>query len=95
MIIGTVIGNVWATRKNEKLNGLKFLVVEPVNILGEESLFPFVAVDIIGAGIGDRVIVTKGSSARASFDIKEIPIDAAIIGIVDNLEVDSRFVNKL
>lgn len=92
MIIGTVIGNVWATRKDEKLNGLKFLVVEPVKSSEDKSSSAFVAADIVGAGIGDNVLVTKGSSARASLDIKDAPVDSVIVGIIDSLEVDERFI---
>lgn len=91
MIIGTVIGNVWATRKDEKLNGLKFLVVEPVKAAGDKSSEAFVAVDIIGAGIGDSVLVTRGSSARVSLDVDNAPVDSVIVGIIDSLEVDQRF----
>ncbi|MEK6264989.1 MAG: EutN/CcmL family microcompartment protein [Clostridium sp.] len=91
MIIGKVIGNVWATRKDEKLNGLKFLVIEPPkSSTGQDSTI-FVAADIVGAGIGDNVLVTKGSSARASLHIKDAPVDAVIVGIIDSLEVDEEF----
>lgn len=90
MIIGKVIGNVWATRKDEKLSGLKFLVVEPVKVTGSANAPALVAVDNVGAGIGEIVLVTKGSSARASLDIKDIPIDAVIIGIIDSVEVDEN-----
>ncbi len=75
MIIGTVIGNVWSTRKIEALVGLKFLVVETDR--GE-----IVACDNIGAGEGDKVLITQGSSARQETG-DSIPIDALIIGIID------------
>ena len=91
MIIGTVIGNVWATRKDEKLNGLKFLVIEPSKSANGQGSTIFVAADIVGAGIGDNVLVTKGSSARASLHIKDVPVDAVIVGIIDSLEVDAEF----
>ncbi len=91
MIIGKVIGNVWATRKDEKLNGLKFLVIEPSKSSAGEKSSIFVAADIVGAGIGDSVLVTKGSSARASLHIKDVPVDAVIVGIIDSLEVDAEF----
>jgi len=79
MIIGKVLGNVWATKKDEKLNGHKLLVVR-----GEAETF--VAVDIIGAGIGDDVLVAKGSMARHCLAEKDAPIDAAVVGIIDALE---------
>ncbi|MGL4307687.1 EutN/CcmL family microcompartment protein [Cetobacterium sp. SF1] len=80
MIIGNVVGNLWATRKEESLNGLKFLIVETME---NKTL---VACDFVGAGIGDRVLITMGSSARKASDNKEIPIDAGIIGIIDGIE---------
>lgn len=91
MIIGKVIGNVWATRKDENLNGLKFLVIEPSKSAAGDGNAIFVAADIVGAGIGDSVLVTKGSSASASLHIKDVPVDAVIVGIIDSLEVDAEF----
>ncbi|MDN5341192.1 EutN/CcmL family microcompartment protein [Oceanotoga sp. DSM 15011] len=85
MIIAKVIGNIWATRKDEKLNGFKFLVVKQCNTQTDNQ---FVAADMIGAGIGDTVLITKGSSARNSLENTNIPIDAVIVGIIDSLEVD-------
>lgn len=84
MIIGTVIGSIWATRKEDGLTGLKLLKVKS-DALGSndhvtESVF--VAVDRIGAGVGDKVIVTKGTPA-SSFIEPSVPIDALIIGIID------------
>lgn len=93
MIIGKVIGNIWATRKDEKLNGLKFLVVEPVKVTGGINSPSIVAADNVGAGIGDTVLVTKGSSARVSLDIKDVPVDAVIVGIIDTVEVDEALLD--
>lgn len=83
MILAKVISNVWATRKAEKLNGLKFLLVE--ELTGDESRTGkrIIAVDIIGAGIGDRVIISIGSSAREMFNDERIPADAVVVGIID------------
>lgn len=91
MIIGKVMGNIWATRKDEKLNGLKFLVVKPIKAKGTFDMPTFVAADNVGAGIGDTVLVTSGSSARVSLDIKDAPVDAVIVGIIDSVEVDEDF----
>ena len=85
MIICKVLGNVWATKKDEKLNGHKLLVVR--SICESET---FVAVDIIGAGIGEDVLVSKGSVARNSLAEKDTPIDAVVVGIIDSLEVDEN-----
>lgn len=83
MIIGIVIGNVWATRKEECLNGLKFMVVQRLDLADGLAHESFVAVDCVGAGIGERVLVTTGSSARKALRDHEVPVDAAIVGILD------------
>jgi ethanolamine utilization protein EutN len=87
MLIGTVIGNVWATRKNENLNGCKLMVVEPYAYDGHSAQYPIVAVDQIGAGVGDTVLVVGGSSARVTVGGGAKPIDHAIVGIVDKVEI--------
>ena len=67
MQVAKVIGNIWATRKEEKLAGLKLLLVQPINPLnGELYRIPIVAADIIGAGVGETVVVVGGSSARSA-----------------------------
>lgn len=81
MIIGKVVGSVVSTRKNEKLIGNKFMIVEPVSSMNGGRL---VAVDNIGAGIGEYVLVALGSAARFGVDNNEAPVDAAIVGIVDD-----------
>ncbi|MBP1039527.1 EutN/CcmL family microcompartment protein [Vagococcus sp. BWB3-3] len=88
MIIGTVTGSVWATRKDEKLNGLKLMVVAVEQ--KKSVMTSIIAADIVGAGQGDQVIITMGSSARLAVSREtmesKIPVDAAIIGIVDSVE---------
>ena len=87
MLVGTVIGNVWATRKNEDLNGCKLMVVEPYAYDGQKKQYPIVAVDQIGAGIGEVVLVVSGSSARVTVGGGNKPIDHAIVGIVDQVDI--------
>lgn len=82
MIVGKVVGSLFSTRKSEKLVGNKFMVVEPVQEMNA-SKSRLVAIDIIGAGIGEYVLVVKGSAARIGCDMSDAPIDAAIVGIVD------------
>lgn len=89
MVIGKVVGNIWSTRKDEKLNGIKFMVVKPLDENFNEKGEVFVAADNVGAGIGDTVLVTTGSAARISIEYKEIPVDAVIVGIVDSVEADN------
>ncbi|AIG26991.1 EutN/CcmL family microcompartment protein [Brevibacillus sp. 7WMA2] len=90
MIVGEVVGSLWATRKDEKLNGLTFLVVKPHSYDENTSKECFVAADHAGAGIGDTVLVTKGSAARSSMKDQNVPIDAVIVGIVDSLEMNDE-----
>ena len=88
MLIGKIIGNIWATKKDESLEGFKFFVVKQLGI-SEERSKPIVAVDGgVGAGIGDDVLITKGSSARMIYKGNEVPIDAVIVGVIDSLEID-------
>jgi len=86
MIICKVVGNVWATKKDEKLSGHKLLVVRATG--GDCDNETFVAADNVGAGIGEDVLVSKGSVARNSLREKDSPIDAVVVGIIDSLEVD-------
>lgn len=82
MLVGKVVGSVVATRKNENLLGNKFMIVEPCAKMGSESRF--VAIDNVGAGIGETVLIATGSAARIGCGAETAPIDAAIVGIVDN-----------
>ena len=89
MQVAKVIGNIWATRKEEKLSGLKLLLVKPLYVLDETvDKSPLVAADTIGAGVGETVIIVGGSSARNAAGDVSIPVDATVVGIVDDLEID-------
>ena len=89
MRVAKVIGNIWATRKEDRLSGLKLLLVKPVNILDKnDDLLPLVAADIIGAGVGETVLIVSDSSARSAAGDMNIPVDATVVGIVDDLEID-------
>ena len=82
MIIGKVVGSVVATRKNERLVGSKFMIVETYANTGDSKRI--VAVDDVGAGIGEMVLVATGSAARIGCEHATSPIDAAIVGIIDS-----------
>lgn len=86
MILGLVVGTVVATRKDERLLGAKLLVVRAVDPQGKPESSYMVAVDTVDAGIRDRVLVVTGSSARMASGLKESPVDAAIVGVVDSVE---------
>ena len=81
MIIGKVIGSVVSTRKNENLVGSKFMVVEPAYKTASGNI---IAIDNVGAGIGEYVLVATGSAARIGCNMEQSPVDAAIVGIVDD-----------
>lgn len=81
MIAAKVIDNIWSTRKADSLRGLKFMLVEVLGGIDAGRLL--IAADTIGAGIGERVLVCTGSSARKMLNQDDVPIDAVIIGIID------------
>jgi len=87
MILGRVVGTVVATRKDERLLGAKLLVVRTIDPHGKDEAGYMVAVDTVDAGVRERVLVVTGSSARMASGLKDTPVDAAIVGIVDAVEV--------
>jgi microcompartment protein CcmK/EutM len=87
MFLGKVIGTVWSTRKDENLVGAKFLIVRQLDLnLKEKDTF-VVAVDSVGAGEGEVVLVATGSSSRQTEFTKNKPVDAVIMAIVDKLDI--------
>ena len=90
MFLGKVIGTVWSTKKDENLVGAKFLIVRKVDLdLNEKSDF-VVAVDSVGAGEGEVVLVATGSSSRQTHFTQDKPIDAVIMAIVDKLDISIK-----
>jgi len=87
MQLARVIGTVVATRKDARLEGYKLLVVRLQNAEGKDESAYVVAVDTVGAGAGERVLIVQGSSARMARDAQDKPVDAAIVGIVDTVEL--------
>ncbi|MBA4603269.1 EutN/CcmL family microcompartment protein [Thermoactinomyces mirandus] len=87
MYIGRVIGNVVATTKDSSLKGKKMLIVEKLNIQSNTAETSEVAIDTVGAGNGEYVLVTKGSSARVSSGM-DSAVDAAIVAIIDSIEIE-------
>jgi Carbon dioxide concentrating mechanism/carboxysome shell protein len=83
MLAGKVVGSVVSTRKSDNLVGNKFMIVEPVEGLKKDSE-KVIAIDTIGAGIGEYVLVATGSAARIGNRMENAPIDAAIVGIIDD-----------
>ncbi len=88
MLIARVIGTVVATRKHQRLVGYKIQIVQPLDPhRGKPCGNPLVAVDVVGAGVGERVMVVQGSGARYATKDAEGPVDATIIGIIDEIDV--------
>jgi len=87
MLLGKVVGTVVATRKDARLVSNKLMVVRPVDPRGKAEGHYLVAVDTVDAGVGETVLVVSGSSARMASGLKDCPVDAAIVGIVDEVEM--------
>lgn len=88
MLLARVVGNVVATKKDARLEGRKLLVIESISPAGEGKGSHLVAVDAVGAGVGETILAVQGSSARMTEGLKDIPVDTAIVGIVDKVELD-------
>ena len=82
MLTAKLTGHIWSTRKAESLNGLKLMQAEIIGG-GSDSGKRIIVVDIISAGIGDRVIIPTGSSARRMLGNDDVPVDAVVVGIID------------
>jgi len=88
MLIGRVIGQVWATRKAASHEGCKALVVQPLNLDGSDRGEAVIALDAVDAGVGERVlIVTEGFSAMTAVGRTEAPIDVAVVGVIDAIDL--------
>ena len=90
MLLGKVVGTVWSTRKDEKLVGAKFLIVKQLDLENKQKESFVVAVDSVGAGVGEVVLYASGSSARQTTLTKDKPVDAVIMAIVDKLDVSVK-----
>ena len=89
MILAKVVGTVVATRKDERLVSNKLLIAKPIDPNGSEVGGYLIAVDTVNAGAGETVLIVSGSSARMAAGLKDCPVDAAIVGIVDAVETKS------
>jgi len=90
MLIGRVVGTVVATRKEEELSGLKLLLVRVADVEGKATGALVVAIDAVGAGLGEVVLYASGSSARQTRVTKDRPVDATIMAIVDSIEHEGK-----
>jgi len=87
MIIARIIGTVVSTQKDPRLSGKKLLIVRPLNVDGSETSGYVVAVDTVGVGFHERVLVVAGSSARLAQGMKDVPVDAAVVGVIDTVDI--------
>lgn len=100
MFLAKVTGSVVSTQKAEIMTGQKLLVVEPLRVNEKDRSDlqgtgrTFICVDTVGCGVGETVLIVQGSSARFTEDTKKLPIDAAIIGIVDEVTVAGSTIFK-
>jgi microcompartment protein CcmK/EutM len=90
MIIAQVVGSAVATLKHDLLKTTKLLVVRPADTQGQATGESFLAVDLVGAGEGELVVVSQGSSARMATGNASSPADAAVVGILDSLRVEGQ-----
>lgn len=88
MFIGKVVGSLWATRKTENTEGMKFLIIQPFNLNKAPNTDTVVAADILGAGEGEIVMVAYGRAARLAVGKEDASIEAAVTGIIDEYEVN-------
>ena len=87
MRLGKVIGTVVATRKDEKLIGTKLMITQPLDLNLKAMGEPIIAVDTVGAGIGEQVIFVSGTASRIAARKLDAPIDASIVGIIDEMDI--------
>lgn len=89
MFIGKVVGSLWSTKKVENTSGVKFLIIQPYNLNKAPNTDTIVAVDRLGAGEGELVMVAYGRAARVAMENEHMSIEAAVIGIIDEYSVEA------
>lgn len=90
MQVARILGTVVSTQKDERLKGKKLLIVKPINLDGTDRDGYLVAVDTVGAGFHERVLIVGGSSARMAEGNKDCPVDSAIVGVIDEIDVNEK-----
>ncbi|MCP9494107.1 MAG: EutN/CcmL family microcompartment protein [Pyrinomonadaceae bacterium MAG19_C2-C3] len=95
MFLGKIIGNVWATKKTDNLEGVRFLIVHPYDLDHEPTKNIVVVADRLGAGIGEIVLCAYGKAARSAIGDQEMSIEAAVVGIVDRVDLQNTKSNEL
>jgi microcompartment protein CcmK/EutM len=90
MLVAKIVGTVVATRKDERLESAKLLVSRPIDPSGKPEGSYLVAVDTVDAGVGETVLIVSGSSARMASGLKDCPVDAAIVGVIDSIDIEKK-----
>ncbi len=91
MFLGKVVGTVWSTKKTPDLEGVRFLVVHPIDLDKEPTRNIVVVADRLGAGVGEVVMCAYGKAARTAVGDQEMSIEAAVVGIVDRVDIQEEF----
>ena len=98
LFLGKVVGSVWSTKKADNLNNLRFLIIHPINLKSEPLTDVVIAADVLGAGVGETVICAYGHAARKAIypdNPDNVSIEAAVVGIVDKMDVDDKLLEEL
>ena len=90
MFLGKVVGTVWSTKKTPDLEGVKFLIVHPIDLDKEPTRNIVVVADRLGAGIGEVVMCAYGKAARSAIGNQEMAIEAAVVGIIDHVDLQEQ-----
>jgi ethanolamine utilization protein EutN len=95
MFLGKVVGTVWSTKKTPDLEGVRFLIVHPFDLDKEPTKNIVVVADRLGAGVGEIVMVAYGKAARSAIGDQEMSIEAAVVGIVDRVDIQDAISDDL
>ncbi len=90
MILARIVGTIVATRKDPRLEGKKLLIAKPISPQGKDEAGYIVTVDTVSAGFRETVLLVAGSSARMAGGCKDCPVDSAVVGIVDTIDLDEK-----
>jgi ethanolamine utilization protein EutN len=90
MFLAKVIGTIWATRKDENLKGFKLQFIQPINAKNEYIESPLVAVDTVGAGVGETVCYITAGEAVIPLPVDSAPVDVSIVGIIDRIDLEDK-----
>jgi microcompartment protein CcmK/EutM len=95
MFLGKVVGTVWSTKKTPDLEGVRFLIVHPFDLDNGPTKNIVVVADRLGAGVGETVMVAYGKAARSAIGDQEMSIEAAVVGIVDRVDIQDTHSDEL